>query len=469
MDRLELPGQRDRRITAVLGELADLRRRIGELGGELARLKAERRQTPPASSRRSDGTAGVAVAPASRTSQTARAVARPAGTSKRARRDSRATKRRPPAVDGRRRFVGPIATSLVVHLVALAVMSAFFIPVESPRPPVTITLSAVGAETSLDEAAMVEFESPVESTKPVQADDVPEPESNTPPLVEAADPQPLVEAADPPRPTPEAPPDAALVDAASAGEASGSAAVASEATASGAGELSGGKPVAAARPRTAPRGKQATAFFGRVGQGKSVCFICDNSNSYRDGRFHAVLDELMRAIQGLRPEQSFFVIFTSDAVYPLFHPRPVEELQPATPENKHKLRAWLDTVEMCRGGQGIDDAVRLAATLDADCVYLLSDGEMAAATVHRLQAADFGGASVHTFGMQGSIIDTRSGQVDRGKFLRQEECNRNLASIAAAHGGTFTPVIVPAAAAVLERLRPIPRNRSRGAVWGLRL
>ena len=46
---------------------------------------------------------------------------------------------------------------------------------------------------------------------------------------------------------------------------------------------------------------------------------------------------------------------------------------------------------------------------------------------------------------------------------------RNLGIIATAHGGTFTPVIVPPQAATLERLRPIPRNRTRGAVWGLKL
>lgn len=213
----------------------------------------------------------------------------------------------------------------------------------------------------------------------------------------------------------------------------------------------------------------AGSFFGRPGQGKTVCFICDNSNSYRDGGFHTVLDEVARAVDSLRPDQSFFVIFFSDAAYPMFHPERVDALQPASPDNKQRLRAWLATVEMCGGGQGIDDAVRLAGKVGADVVYFLSDGEHAASVVDRVTRADFGGAVVHTFGMQQGVLDRRTGQVDPDKLLRQQDFNRNLVAIATAHGGSFTPVTVPPQAAMLERLRPIQRNRTTGPIWGLKL
>jgi hypothetical protein len=231
----------------------------------------------------------------------------------------------------------------------------------------------------------------------------------------------------------------------------------------GGGRRGGGEGAGGAADRNAP------TFFGRAGQGRSVCFICDNSNSYRDGSFHAVLDELARAVDLLRPDQSFFVIFSSDAAYPLFHPAGADALQPATVENRQRLRAWLGTVEMCSGGQGIHDAVRLAGALGADCVYLLSDGEIGANVVDRLEAADFGGAVVHTFGVQQGVIGRRTGQVDPDRLREQQGRNQNLITVATAHGGTFTAVAVPAAAAALERLRPIPRNRSRGAVWGVKL
>ena len=175
------------------------------------------------------------------------------------------------------------------------------------------------------------------------------------------------------------------------------------------------------------------------------------------------------AIDALSPGQSFFVIFFSDTAYPLFHPHAAEALQAATPENKRRVREWLGSVEMCRGGQGIDDALRLAGSLGADVVYLLSDGELGGSVVERLVASDMGRTVVHTFGLQQSLVDRRTGIADPGKVVDQQRRNGNLLAIATAHGGTFTPVAVPPQAALLEKTRPIRRNRSRGAVWGLRL
>ena len=213
----------------------------------------------------------------------------------------------------------------------------------------------------------------------------------------------------------------------------------------------------------------APTFFGKPGEGKSVCFVCDNSNSYRDGGFQTVLAEVARAVDALQPSQSFFVIFFSDAAYPMWHPDRLDALQPATPENKARLRAWLGTVEMCSGGQGIHDAVKLAAGLDADVVYFLSDGDHGESVVDRVVKADFGDTAMHTFGMQQNVFDKRTGAMDPERVREQQACNQTLIQIATAHGGTFTPVIVPPQAAALEQLRPIRKNRSRGPVWGLKL
>jgi hypothetical protein len=71
--------------------------------------------------------------------------------------------------------------------------------------------------------------------------------------------------------------------------------------------------------------------------------------------------------------------------------------------------------------------------------------------------------------MQQGVLDRRTGQVDPDKVRRQQECDRNLVAIATAHGGGFTPVLVPPQAAVLERLRPIRRNRDPGPIWGSKL
>ena len=342
--------------------------------------------------------------------------------------------------------------SALLHVVALLGLATVFVVVEAKPIRLALTVGDA-AEPAFEEAALVSIDTLAQPDEPVEllAEATPtdvEPLS----LLDPMPSEPLLDQRDP------------VDDAVGAMAALDPGAMLAEIGGPG-----DGKPAGGGQGGGAAGGKPVAAFFGRAGQGKSVCFICDNSNSYSDGSFHVVLEELARAVDALKPAQSFFVIFTSDAAYPLFHPAVVEGLQPATAENKKKLRAWLGTVEMCRGGQGIDNAVKQAAALGAEVVYLLSDGALGASVVDRLEGADFGGAVVHTFGVQQTVLDRRTGEVNPDKLREQQGHDRNLAVIATAHGGTFTPVIVAPAAAALERLRPIPRNRARGAVWGLKL
>jgi hypothetical protein len=469
----------DVRVAAVLRELADLGRRIGEQAGELARLTTERH---PGSSQ--------APSPPTPRKVLTRQRERTAGTSGRRPADaklaseakkhhgsrSRSTvvpRRLPKSLLAHRRrslVVGPGLVSGIVHLIALLGLAMMYVSVEAEPVRVAITL---GETEPLGEAAVVgeTAEAAPDEVTLVAFDDPQQPDNSMESLAEAIAAEPLADVGAPPS-------EELFADVQSADDA-GVADVASfdpgdllaEVAGGGLGEAGqkrGGQGGGGQGSGGAADGAAAT-FFGRAGQGRSVCFICDNSNSYRDGSFHAILDELARAVDSLRPEQSFFVIFSSDAAYPLFHPAGADALQPATVENKQKLRAWLGTVEMCSGGQGIHDAVRLAGALGADCVYLLSDGELGANVVTRLEAADFDSAVVHTFGVQQRVIDRRTGLVDPDRLREQHGRNQNLITIATAHGGTFTSVTVPAAAAALERLRPIPRNRSRGAVWGTKL
>lgn len=495
----------DGRIAKVLEELADLGRRIGERAGELARLAKERQRA--SAPRGDDGMAGVAAAAADLASEAAAVVAsrepssrgpqrrqtrresstanndhharnssattkhrtntkpeqdtvtenprpEPGVVSRRSRRSGigRAVPRGAGQQSVRKRAVGPVLASALVHVVALLGLAMIFVVVEAKPIRLALTVGDA-AEPALEEAALVSIDTLAQPDEPVEllAEATPtdvEPLS----LLDPMPSEPLLEQRDP------------VDDAVGAMAALDPGAMLAEI--GGPGDA---KPAGGGQGGGAAGGKPAAAFFGRAGQGKSVCFICDNSNSYSDGSFHVVLEELARAVDALKPAQSFFVIFTSDAAYPLFHPAIVEGLQPATAENKKKLRAWLGTVEMCRGGQGIDEAVKRAAALEAEVVYLLSDGALGASVVDRLEGADFGGAVVHTFGVQQTVLDRRTGEVNPDKLREQQGHDRNLAVIATAHGGTFTPVIVAPAAAALERLRPIPRNRARGAVWGLKL
>ena len=469
----------DVRVAAVLRELADLGRRIGEQAGELARLTTERHAgssqapSPPtqmkaptnprerttrASGRRSEtGKTAGDVKTASEAKKRHGSRSRTAVVPRRLLKSLRPQRRRGLAV-------GPGLVSGIVHLIALLGLAMMYVSVEAEPVRVAITLGEAAAVGETTEAA------PDEVTL-VASDDPQQPDSAMESLAEAIAAEPLADVGTPPA-------EELFADVQSA-DGAGVADVASFDPGDLLAEVAGGGLGGGLGEAGQKRGGQggggqgsggaAATFFGRAGQGRSVCFICDNSNSYRDGSFHAILDELARAVDSLRPEQSFFVIFSSDAAYPLFHPAGADALQPATVENKQKLRAWLGTVEMCSGGQGIHDAVRRAGALGADCVYLLSDGELGANVVTRLEAADFGSAVVHTFGVQQRVIDRRTGLVDPDRLREQQGRNQNLITIATAHGGTFTSVTVPAAVAALESLRPIPRNRSRGAVWGVKL
>ena len=478
----------DSRLASVLGELADLGRRISERAAELAGLmgSGDGPVPPELADRLADvrtSTADLAAAAAVVTAATETAEHKPrakaAATRTRVRapqaipvaqhkpvseqpkrKRPRASKaavaaRLPIAPDGGRRFrpFMPALVSAGVNVVAILGLALIFVAAEAkPNRPV-LTLGAA-EESFVDEMTPVEFEASAE--KPVeveQAADQP-PELNALAADAVAIDDVAFDAAalatDPSAVMP------VSFDSADAMAAMGGAGGEAAGSGRGGGPAGGGQP-------------GAGSFFGRPGQGKTVCFICDNSNSYRDGGFHTVLDEVARAVDSLRPDQSFFVIFFSDAAYPMFHPERVDALQPASPDNKQRLRAWLATVEMCGGGQGIDEAVRLAGKVGADVVYFLSDGEHAGSVIDRVTRADFGGAVVHTFGMQQGVLDRRTGQIDHDKLLRQQEFDRNLVAIATAHGGTFTPVTVPPQAAMLERLRPIQRNRTTGPIWGLKL
>jgi hypothetical protein len=478
----------DSRLASVLGELADLGRRISERAAELAGLMGEGGGPvpPELADRLADvrtSTADLAAAAAVVTAATEPADHAPQAKANSPRQRARApqaisvathkpvsqrpnrTRPRaskavvvahlPSALDGGRRLQPfmPALVSAAVNVVAILGLALIFVAAEAkPKRPV-LTLGAL-EESFVDEMTPVEFEASAEAPAEVDqaADSLPALNALATDAV-AIDDVAFDEAAfanDPSAVIPVA------FDSADALAAVGGAGGESSGAGRGGGPAGGGQP-------------GAGSFFGRPGQGQTVCFICDNSNSYRDGGFHAVLDEVARAVDSLRPDQSFFVVFFSDAAYPMFHPERVDALQPASPDNKRRLRAWLASVEMCGGGQGIDEAVRLAGNVGADVVYFLSDGEHAASVVDRVTRADFGGAVVHTFGMQQGVLDRRTGQVDPDKLLRQQDFDRNLVAIATAHGGAFTPVTVPPQAAILERLRPIQRNRTAGPVWGLKL
>jgi hypothetical protein len=193
-------------------------------------------------------------------------------------------------------------------------------------------------------------------------------------------------------------------------------------------------------------------FFGQKIDGRRIVFVLDNSGSMQGGRLETVIAELRRAVDSLTPEQEFYVIFHSDAVYPLFYPTPVDRYVLPTDSNKRRLAAWLDTVELCLG-DSTDEALAIAAMIEPDTVFLLSDGRIQSEkTMRFLLTPEVRNFPIHTFGVgMGSSVVGR----------------RNLADVAAANGGEFRESEVPDAMRDLARtkLRPY-HSDGPGLVWG---
>jgi hypothetical protein len=198
-------------------------------------------------------------------------------------------------------------------------------------------------------------------------------------------------------------------------------------------------------------GTQGTQFFGMQSPGRRFVFVVDNSNSMTGGKFETAIYELYEAVRRMQPPQQFYVIFYSDTSYSLFHPQPASTLITASETNKERLRQWLSTVQLCLKTNGAE-AMQRAVALDPDVIYLLGDGAFTDQTEKLMTGSLKGKVVVHTLGMN----------------VKPED-RREFAAIAKANNGTFRDVGVSPDAVRLAAQRKVPRNTTRGPVWGLKL
>ncbi len=197
--------------------------------------------------------------------------------------------------------------------------------------------------------------------------------------------------------------------------------------------------------------KAAASFFGTKSVGNRFVFVVDNSNSMGGGRFETALNEMMNSVGKMTEQQYFYVIFFSDTAYSLFHPEPAERMVPATDKNKQRLMSWLYTVEMCLRTNG-EEAVARALSMNPDVIYILGDGAFGDKTGAILTAPHNRRTVIHTLGME---------VAERGK--------KELEAIAKANKGTYTLVGTHPDAKAMAKAKPIPKNRTRGSVWGIKL
>lgn len=325
-----------------------------------------------------------------------------------------------------RRRLGPLAISSSVHGLVLVILATVFVVRDQEPEPLVINsslspLPPLEAVSEIEIAPPTPLEPPLEQPPELLAPDLADLEPLGPPLDDLAPAGEL--------------PQVETVSLVDVGLMTGPSAADLQAPVGAAAEGQGG-----GGSQTAGAAHNRSLFFGTVGGGSSICYLCDNSRSYEDGGFETVVGELLRSVASLSPEQSFFVVFFSDEAYPMFFPDVVDELMPATAENKQRLQLWLSGVETRTGGQGLRDAVALVETLQPASVCLLSDGDHSASLIERLISADLGETVVNTFGMQNLPSHGRGLTPER--LRKQQQHNQNLIDVAIAHGGVFTPVVV---------------------------
>ncbi|MDX6766172.1 MAG: VWA domain-containing protein [Candidatus Methylacidiphilales bacterium] len=126
---------------------------------------------------------------------------------------------------------------------------------------------------------------------------------------------------------------------------------------------------AASGPRTAP------TFFGRPFTGGTVVFVIDVSGSMleksgKGNRLREAFDGVARALEGLEAGQRFNILLFADRV-DAFRPGPVS----AESGQVLAARRYLESGVDCGGSTNLQDALRLALSMEADTLLLLSDGE----------------------------------------------------------------------------------------------
>ncbi len=121
-------------------------------------------------------------------------------------------------------------------------------------------------------------------------------------------------------------------------------------------------------------------FAGVDGGGNHFVYLVDSSNSMRN--FNEARQELLRSVDALQADQRFYVIFY-DETPALMRLTAANEDEPtsvmATAENKLALRRWAMTIGQEKGRSPIE-TLEFAFRLEADAIFLLSDGEFSAAT-----------------------------------------------------------------------------------------
>jgi hypothetical protein len=175
-------------------------------------------------------------------------------------------------------------------------------------------------------------------------------------------------------------------------------------------------------------------FFATETQAESVVFVVDCSGSMEGSRIQRTRAELAQSILALKHRQRFFVCFFNSAPIPMFQQSPrgilgflekfrgretaLTSLVEDSGSMKLGVFKWMNSIA-ADGGTDPESSLLLAAAMDPDVVYLLSDGDFAPLAESTFAALERNDILVHTL-----AFEDRSGAAQ-------------LTSIAKRTGGTY--------------------------------
>ncbi len=179
---------------------------------------------------------------------------------------------------------------------------------------------------------------------------------------------------------------------------------------------------------SAPMKKSGAAFFGAYAEGKRFIFVLDSSRSMlQDDRWTYACNQLIDSLNGLQPEQEFYVICFDIQTSYLFN-IPPSRVQYFKPDDKTlpRVKRWLRSHELGRATMP-GEALQNALALHPDAIFLLSDGELQDNSVGMLRtingfSSNYRQIPIHTV------------------HLFSDEGRETLKLIARENSGTFTPV-----------------------------
>jgi len=174
--------------------------------------------------------------------------------------------------------------------------------------------------------------------------------------------------------------------------------------------------------------KRGAAFFGAYAEGKRFIFVLDSSRSMlQDDRWTYACNQLIDSLNGLKPEQEFYIIcFDIETSYLFNIPPARAKFFKSDDKTLPRVKRWLRSHELGRAtmpGQALQNAL----ALEPDAIFLLSDGELQDNSVAMLRmingfSSTYRQIPIHTV------------------HLFSDEGRETLQLIARENSGTFTPV-----------------------------